>query len=85
MYPVKESLIKTKETLAEGVKLVAVSKFHPKEYIEEAYALGQRLWRKSRTRVKNQTYRTARRHPMALHWTPTDQQGQSYRTLCFYD
>ena len=48
MYPVKENLIKTKETLAEGVKLVAVSKFHPKEYIEEAYALGQRLFGESR-------------------------------------
>ena len=84
MYPVKENLIKTKETLAEGVKLVAVSKFHPKEYIEEAYALGQRLFGESREQ-ELRTKRTARRHPMALHWTPTDQQGQSYRTLCFYD
>lgn len=48
MYPVKENLKKTKETLAEGVKLVAVSKFHPKEYIEEAYAVGQRIFGESR-------------------------------------
>lgn len=48
MYPVKENLKKVNETLADGVKLVAVSKFHPKEYIEEAYALGQRIFGESR-------------------------------------
>lgn len=29
--------------LPEGVSLVAISKFHPKEYLEAAYAVGQRI------------------------------------------
>ena len=48
MYPVKENLSKVIETLADGVKLVAVSKFHPKEYILEAYSSGQRIFGESR-------------------------------------
>jgi len=33
--------------LPQGVRLVAVSKFHPNEAIEEAYQAGQRIfWRK---------------------------------------
>lgn len=35
-------------TLPEGVKLVAVSKFHPAERIQEAYNAGQRLFGESR-------------------------------------
>ena len=34
--------------LPEGVKLIAISKFHPKEYIEAAYAEGQRIFGESR-------------------------------------
>lgn len=34
--------------LPEGVKLIAISKFHPKEYIEAAYAEGQRVFGESR-------------------------------------
>ena len=34
--------------LPEGVRLVAVSKFHPAEAIEEAYAAGQRIFGESR-------------------------------------
>lgn len=30
--------------LPEGVSLVAISKFHPKEYLEAAYAVGQRIF-----------------------------------------
>ena len=33
--------------LPEGVRLVAVSKFHPDEYIEAAYAEGQRVFGES--------------------------------------
>lgn len=33
--------------LPEGVRLVAISKFHPKEYIEAAYAAGQRIFGES--------------------------------------
>ena len=48
MYPVKENINNVKASLREGVKLVAVSKFHPKEFIEEAYATGQRIFGESR-------------------------------------
>lgn len=34
-------------TLREGVRLVAVSKYHPNEYIEAAYAVGQRVFGES--------------------------------------
>lgn len=34
-------------SLPEGVRLVAVSKFHPKEYIEAAYVAGQRVFGES--------------------------------------
>lgn len=35
------------DNLPEGVRLVAISKFHPKEYIEAAYAAGQRIFGES--------------------------------------
>lgn len=34
--------------LPEGVQLVAISKYHPNEYIEAAYAAGQRIFGESR-------------------------------------
>lgn len=34
--------------LPEGVRLVAISKYHPNEYIEAAYAAGQRIFGESR-------------------------------------
>ena len=36
------------DTLPTGVKLVAVSKFHPAESIQEAYNEGQRIFGESR-------------------------------------
>lgn len=41
------NLERIKATLPEGVKLVAISKFHPAEYIEAAYAVGQRAFGES--------------------------------------
>ena len=35
------------QTLPQGVRLVAISKYHPNEYIEAAYAEGQRLFGES--------------------------------------
>lgn len=35
------------DTLPQGVRLVAVSKFHPDEYIEAAYNAGQRVFGES--------------------------------------
>ena len=42
--------------LPEGVKLLAVSKFHPVEAIEEAYAVGQRAFGESRPQELKQKY-----------------------------
>lgn len=48
MGTVSENLGRIRSTLAEGVELVAVSKFHPVEALAEAYAAGQRLFGESR-------------------------------------
>lgn len=45
---IAERLHRIWATLPEGVKLVAVSKFHPAERIEEAYNAGQRIFGESR-------------------------------------
>lgn len=45
---VAEEIEKLKEEIPEGVRLVAVSKFHPASMIEEAYRAGQRLFGESR-------------------------------------
>lgn len=47
MYPVKEHITQLLGSLPQGVRLVAVSKYHPAEYIEEAYAVGQRIFGES--------------------------------------
>lgn len=44
---VAKNLSKVLEQLPEGVSLVAVSKFHPKEYIGAAYQAGQRIFGES--------------------------------------
>ena len=35
------------QNLPDSVRLVAISKFHPKEYVEAAYAVGQRIFGES--------------------------------------
>ena len=47
MYPVKENLHRVLDALPEGVRLVAISKYHPAEYILAAYEEGQRLFGES--------------------------------------
>lgn len=46
--PVAERLESIRTTLPQGVELVAVSKFHPVEKLQEAYAAGQRAFGESR-------------------------------------
>ena len=41
---IKENLSRIKATLPEGVRLVAVSKTHPAEMLQEAYDAGQRIF-----------------------------------------
>lgn len=45
---VKENLQNVQQNIPSGVRLVAVSKFHPNEAIEEAYECGQRIFGESR-------------------------------------
>lgn len=47
MYDVKGNLREVLDNLPAGVNLVAISKFHPNEYIEAAYAEGQRIFGES--------------------------------------
>lgn len=46
-YDVKGNLREVLGNLPDGVRLVAISKFHPKEYIEAAYEEGQRIFGES--------------------------------------
>ena len=46
-YDVKENLREVLGNLPDGVRLVAISKFHPNEYIEAAYEEGQRIFGES--------------------------------------
>ena len=46
-YDVKGNLREVLGNLPSGVNLVAISKFHPNEYIEAAYAEGQRIFGES--------------------------------------
>ena len=45
---IAENLKTVKASLPEGVRLVAVSKYHPVEDVEEAYRAGQRIFGESR-------------------------------------
>lgn len=47
MYDVKGNLHRVLSSLPDGVRLVAISKYHPNEYIEAAYAEGQRVFGES--------------------------------------
>lgn len=46
-YDVKGNLRRVLGSLPEGVRLVAISKYHPNEYIEAAYEEGQRIFGES--------------------------------------
>ena len=48
MYDVANNLHEVLGNLPDGVKLVAISKFHPNEYIEAAYREGQRIFGESK-------------------------------------
>lgn len=57
-----------KQVLAElpaGVRLVAVSKFHPNEAIEEAYAAGQRIFGESKVQEMTGKYESL---PKDIEW-----------------
>jgi hypothetical protein len=47
MYDIKGNLQRVLDTLPEGVRLVAISKYHPVEHVMEAYEAGQRVFGES--------------------------------------
>ena len=51
--------------LPEGVRLVAVSKFHPAEAIEEAYRAGQRIFGESKEQELSEKYKVL---PKDIEW-----------------
>ena len=54
-----------RSSLPEGVRLLAVSKFHPAEAIEEAYEAGQRAFGESRVQELQQKYEAL---PKDIEW-----------------
>lgn len=48
MFPVRENIESVRRKLPQGVKLVAVSKYHPCEAVMEAYSAGQRAFGENR-------------------------------------
>ena len=57
MLNIKENIEEIVKTLPEGVRLIAVSKTKPVEYIEEAYAGGQRAFGENRPQEMAAKYR----------------------------
>ena len=48
LTPLQQQLLQVRATLPQDVELVAVSKFHPVEALQEAYDAGQRIFGESR-------------------------------------
>lgn len=65
MSTVAEKLNAIRATLPEGVTLVAVSKYHPAEMIQEAYNAGQRIFGESRENELKQKVATM---PADIEW-----------------
>ena len=64
---IAENLKQVLAELPQGVRLVAVSKFHPNEAIEEAYQAGQRIFGESKVQ---EIRKFAQRYRMAFYRTP---------------
>lgn len=64
-YDVAGKLREVKSNIPEGVTLVAVSKFHPNEYIGAAYAEGQRVFGESHEQELSKKYDTL---PKDIQW-----------------
>ena len=65
MYPVKEKLNEVRQSLPQGVQLVAISKFHPEEYITAAYEEGQRIFGESH---EQELSRKVQSLPQDIEW-----------------
>ena len=65
MFDVKGKLHSVLDTLPQGVRLVAISKYHPQEYIEAAYAEGQRVFGESHEQELRQKHEAL---PSDIEW-----------------
>ena len=65
MYDVKGNLRQVLANLPQGVRLVAISKYHPNEYIEAAYEEGQRVFGESHEQELRQKHETL---PADIEW-----------------
>ena len=65
MYDVKSHLHEVLSQLPQGVRLVAISKYHPNEYIEAAYAEGQRIFGESHEQELRQKHTSL---PQDIEW-----------------
>lgn len=64
-YDVKGHLHEVLQVLPDGVRLVAISKYHPNEYIEAAYAEGQRIFGESHEQELRQKHLSL---PKDIEW-----------------
>ena len=62
---VKDNLLRIKDTIPANVKLVAVSKTKPNEYIQEAYDAGHRVFGENRPQELKQKYEDL---PKDIEW-----------------
>lgn len=65
MNEIATHIAQLKKQLPEGVKLLAVSKYHPKEAIIEAYEAGQRLFGESRVQEMTEKWESL---PKDIEW-----------------
>lgn len=65
MFPVKENLRRVLDSLPDGVRLVAISKYHPAEYIMAAYEEGQHVFGESHEQELRQKHEQL---PKDIEW-----------------
>lgn len=65
MNSIADNLKQVQAELPQGVRLVAVSKFHPQEAIEEAYRAGQRIFGESKVQEMTAKYESL---PKDIEW-----------------
>lgn len=65
MYDVKTHLHEVLDSLPQGVRLVAISKYHPNAYIQAAYEEGQRIFGESHEQELRQKHATL---PQDIQW-----------------
>lgn len=65
MYDVKKHIHEVLDRLPDGVRLVAISKYHPVEYIMAAYEEGQRVFGESHEQEIRQKHETL---PKDIEW-----------------